>query len=680
MKIKQLFQDRSVPLVLLLVALVTFGLFIPWLGFYWDDWPVLMMYRFFGTTAYESFYAYDRPFSFWTYLVTMPVLGLSPIAWQLFTLLLRWLTALFIWLSLRLLWPDRKQETAWIAILFLVYPVFSLQFISVAFSQHWISFLLYSISLWSMLRSLAAGPRWNLYYILSLATAALHLWTMEYFLGMEIFRLLIIWMVLSRTAAAGTPFRTRLARYLKFAWAYIAIIGVFAVWRLFVLELPDSDPNELQFLTDLRTQPAAGVVNLVQIIARDLVYMLVRIWGDILDPGRILITSKFFIFAVVTAGLTALGIVYYLSNLQRNQERSQTQYSTRTSQMLFTGFMAILLGVLPGWLTYREVLTVPYGSRIALPAQLGLSIFAVVLIEWLVDRQSRRFLLFGSLLGLSIFSHLYTANYYREAWEVQRQFYWQLYWRAPGILPKTALLSDSEVVPSAGTYSTAAAMNMIYASEPVDPGDLPYWFFNMGHQFGGQYDRFISGKNINARFRNWAFRGDAENSVLVDYDGEGCVNVIIPDPVENPLLPASLKEAVKNANPDRILTEDLLAGPSPAVVLGPEPAHAWCYYYEKAQLARQSGEWRAAVSLGEQARELGFRPKKAIEWLPFVDAYVKDNNLASALSLTRDAYTQDPRIQPHVCDYWQALLADQPSKFTDSQRMDIRRKLECDLK
>jgi len=51
-----------------------------------------------------------------------------------------------------------------------------------------------------MLKSWTDGRQWDIYYLLSLVTAALHLWTMEYLLGMEIFRLLIIWMVLSRTA------------------------------------------------------------------------------------------------------------------------------------------------------------------------------------------------------------------------------------------------------------------------------------------------------------------------------------------------------------------------------------------------------------------------------------------------------------------------------------------------
>jgi hypothetical protein len=678
MKFQRLFQDYSVPIVLLLVALVTYGVFLPWLGFYWDDWPVLMMYKFFGTSAYAGFYSYDRPFSFWTYLVTIPVLGLNPIAWQLFGIFLRWLTALFIWLSLKLLWPDRKQEMTWIAILFLVYPVFSLQFISVAFSQHWICFLLFAISLWAMLKSWRNGRQWDVYYFISLVTAFLHLWTMEYFLGMEIFRLLIIWMVLLRTA--DTSSRARTNQFIKWAWPYLAIISVFAIWRLFVLKLPENDPNAIQFLTDLRTQPLAAVINLSQIVARDLVYMLLRVWTDILDPGRILVTSKFFLFAVLIAGLVGLGVVFYLSRLREDQEKTQNQYTTSTLQILLIGFVAILLGALPGWVTYREVLTIPYGSRIALPSQLGLSIFAVMLIEWLVEQKRRRYLLFGLLIGISVFSHIYTANYYREAWEVQRQFYWQLYWRVPGIRPQTAILSDSEVVPSAGTYSTAAALNMIYGRQPVDLGNLPYWFFNMGHQFGGQYDRFISGKNIFAKFRSWGFRGDAENSLLVDYDGEGCVNVILSDPVENPLLPATLQDAVRNANPDRVLTRGSLANNLPAEVLGPEPAHTWCYYYEKAELARQLGEWKKVISLGEQARDLGFQPKKVIEWLPFVDAYVKDNNLVSALRLTKEAYTRDPRLQPQFCAYWQTQLAEQSSKFSDAQRMDIQQNLQCDFK
>jgi hypothetical protein len=51
-----------------------------------------------------------------------------------------------------------------------------------------------------------------------------------------------------------------------------------------------------------------------------------------------------------------------------------------------------------------------------------------------------------------------------------------------------------------------------------------------------------------------------------------------------------------------------------------------------------------------------------------------------ALSLTKEAYTRDPRVQSQFCAYWQTLLAEQPSKFSDAQRMDIQQNLQCDFK
>jgi hypothetical protein len=58
----------------------------------------------------------------------------------------------------------------------------------------------------------------------------------------------------------------------------------------------------------------------------------------------------------------------------------------------------------------------------------------------------------------------------------------------------------------------------------------------------------------------------------------------------------------------------------PSALFGPEPVHDWCYYYEKADLARQRGEWDEVVRLYREARGLGLEPADAIEWLPFYQA------------------------------------------------------------
>jgi hypothetical protein len=40
------FSDKTFPFLFLTVCLLAYGIFIPWLGFYWDDWPVILMGKF----------------------------------------------------------------------------------------------------------------------------------------------------------------------------------------------------------------------------------------------------------------------------------------------------------------------------------------------------------------------------------------------------------------------------------------------------------------------------------------------------------------------------------------------------------------------------------------------------------------------------------------------------------
>ena len=61
----------------------------------------------------------------------------------------------------------------------------------------------------------------------------------------------------------------------------------------------------------------------------------------------------------------------------------------------------------------------------------------------------------------------------------------------------------------------------------------------------------------------------------------------------------------------------------PEAIFGSEPQHGWCYYYEKADLAAQQGDWKTVASLGEKALSLGFYPSDSVEWMPFLQAYVK---------------------------------------------------------
>jgi hypothetical protein len=246
---------------------------------------------------------------------------------------------------------------------------------------------------------------------------------------------------------------------------------------------------------------------------------------------------------------------------------------------------------------------------------------------------------------------LFVADYYRAAWETQKNFYWQLAWRVPALKPGTALLSDSEVVPAAGSYSTSSAINLIYA-DAFTVGEFPYWFFNMSQGFASQVENLKAGKNLRQNFRTWRYRGDSENILVVDNNGTACLHLFQPDDPLNSNLNPLLKQALPNINLSRIETSNPRTPPT--AIFGAEPAHSWCYYYQKANLARQEANWEQVIALGEQAEKLGLQPADASEWLPFADAYVQTDDLQSAITLTEKIKARDPRLLPLLCQYWQS--------------------------
>ena len=81
--------------------------------------------------------------------------------------------------------------------------------------------------------------------------------------------------------------------------------------------------------------------------------------------------------------------------------------------------------------------------------------------------------------------------------------------------------------------------------------------------------------------------------------------------------------------------------------------HGWCYFYEKAALARQRGDWQEVINLGEQAEKAGLKPYDRIEWLPFLEAYARHGDLKKARNLAL-ILRGNPFYQSQVCQMLQA--------------------------
>lgn len=668
-------ENITAGLVLLLAVFVSFGLLIPWLGFYWDDWPVIYLKQTQGIQAYWDFYQYDRPFSAWTYIVFTPILGTSPFVWQIFTLLLRWLTAVFVWASLKLIWPNKSREVFWVAVLFAVCPIFLQQAVAVAYSQHWICYLLYFLSIYWMLRAQEQPQRFYLFTALALVASLVQLLTMEYFLGLEIFRPVILWFYF-RERAPALSIRPLLRKVISTGWIYLALLMAYIIWRMFFLQLAGDDPNQLLFLESLRGSPLLALVDLGQKIIQDFVY-LITAWIAGVKPGLFELQRPFSLVSIAVAVSSAILFWFLLRRHATDADSAEIGNAWHKDAMIF-GVLAILFGTLPVWLIERQISVGPLGPRFSLAAIFGVSILLVGFLEWLSPRSRSKLAVVCMLIGVAIHTNLHTYNIYQYSWEKQRAFFWQLYWRAPYIEPGTAFISEGEVFPYVGLYSTAMGISSLYP--PVeDPQQMPYWFFSYSERLYRIPKELVAGTALEDELRNYTFQGDSRNAILLDFypEEKRCLKLLSLHDSDDKDLPDSIAALLRISNFERIHTKSPDGWTPPVSVFGTEPEHTWCYYFEKADLAYQEGDWENVITLMDEAKRQGFMPSDMKEYLPLLAAYLQTGDIESALDLSIQIKRISAKVDDRVCKAWvDAAELNQTTEYSNALEK-IRDRYRC---
>ncbi|MDH5606454.1 MAG: hypothetical protein OEY93_06165, partial [Anaerolineae bacterium] len=386
----------------------------------------------------------------------------------MFTLLLRWLTAWGMWAVLRQIWPQRQQAVTWMTLLFLVYPSFLLGAFSVAFSQHFITYALFFLSLLLMISAINNPRRALPLTIFGMFTALLHMATMEYMAGLEFVRPLIVWLLLGGVSLSR---QERIKRMLKIWMPYLMVWLFFAVWRLVILEIPD-DPNAPKLIYALQESPITALLGLVETILRHILYVLVTTWNRALDPYLIDLKSRFGMFTWGVM-LFVLPSLYYIFSRERAiTEKNNWEWQKNA---LILGLYSIIVGLLPVWFTGREIYTGRYSDRFSLPALFGASILLITIIYYFVSVNSRKVFIMSLLVTFAIGVQMRAINHYRWDWVYQQRFYWQLQWRAPGLKPQTGLVLEGLYSDYVASYAIAAAVNTLYPQINTEDQFLDYW-------------------------------------------------------------------------------------------------------------------------------------------------------------------------------------------------------------
>jgi hypothetical protein len=547
----------------------------------------------------------------------------------------------------------------------------------------WLQFAFFFISMGAMLRAARAqrgSLAFWLYTALSLATLALNFSISEYLIGLEALRPLLLWIALSSDSTTTRP--QRLRKTALFWLPFLLITAAYVVWRLFLIRLSQDDPNRPNELYAFLSQPMATIPQLIRIMLQDGVFILVSNWYKTFSH-TLFESVQPFTFLSLAIGLAAgAGAAFFLLK-QDGGEAGEQDSSKWGKQALALGMAALVLGPLPAWAIGRQAIGPNFADRYAVAAMFGASLVIVALIEWIAQQRLQKTVLLCVLLGLAVSFQVRNENEYRWLWVKQTRFYWQLAWRAPQIQFPTAILVEDEIFPQQALFSTSAAINLIYP--PAPEKRLTTWLFRLNPNYRDNIEQLFRGEQFVKGHRTLFFSGATPDTFVLYYDPNktNCVWVLRPEDRDNPEIPDLTRQALPVSNLERISPQGTPSYP-PQHIFGKEPPHGWCYLFEKADLARQMGDWQQVVELAGEAQNQGFHPTQSEsdnpqEWIPFIEGYAHTGDWGEAQRLTLEASSgRYKQYIPRLCHLWGQLQASTPpSPERDQAVGQVGRDLRC---
>ncbi|GAB4456949.1 MAG: hypothetical protein Kow0070_08020 [Anaerolineales bacterium] len=626
----------AVPLILLAVTFLAYGLFFWRLGFYWDDQPISWIRYQLGSEATTRYFSDSRPVWALLYQITGFLLPQNPAVWQVFGMFWRWAGVYVFWLVMAELFPRRKDIAFLLSLLLLLYPGFNQQWVSYVYSHFFIVLFFLLISWHLMLRGRTLP---------AMIFSALNLIMFEYFFLLEFMRPFILWMTFPEQ---NLTFRGRLMRVLK---AWIPYLGVI-VFAILYRSLVYTHPGFGYSLTEeVARAPIETLTQLLQHVISSLWAAAGGAWIQAFQfPNPAvngLRTSVLYLFVVL-----AVGTLVLLKRL--GGETSETAQKQDALRLIGLGVIMLLLGGVPYWVTNLPVTLGFPANRALLSFMFG----ACFLLLGLLDLLPPRVRYFAAVLLIALSAgrqFLWSVDYQRD-WNSQKNLFWQMTWRAPGIQPGTIVLMNEELEFNADN-SISAPLNWIYAPQ-TRTRQVGYVLLYPTNRLGASLPALEPGLPIRYDFLAASFEGNTSDVLAFYYNPPACLRLLEPDldPL-NRLIPADslMREASALSNADKILAEQRAVMPA---IYAPEPAHGWCYYFQKADLARQMGDWQEVVKLGDTAFKLDDYPNDPLERFVFIEGYAHMGDWDKALEYSKVSYRVSKEyVGPLLCQLWKRIEA-----------------------
>ncbi len=635
---KRLTQSRWFELLLLaLISGLTYLPRIGEMGYYRDDWYFLYDALVSGSRALIEIPLHTRPIRGPLYALYFSWFGFNPFPYHVVMYLTRLLGGVGAWWLFNLVWEKKRSANFFMAVLFVLFPGFLWWVAGFEFQPYVLSVALQAFSIAFTLKAVSSAsmPRRLGWTIAALLSGWAYLALVEYAIGMEVLRFLFVYLYIRREKP-GETLTASLPSALKRYAPHLLIPAVFLFWYQFLFDNWRKAQDAGTQLSALLSSPTTALWHLIE-LARSwlnvaLFAWIVPFYQNFYD-NRLRDILVGLAFAALVLGLVAFASRY----LNGAEENAADENLAWRRELLWIGLLGTLGGVLPVVLANR-VVTFERISQYTLPASLAGVIFLSGLLHSVFPRTLRSALLAG-LIGLAVLSHHGLAAQAVTEEQIIAGFWRQVVWRAPGIRAGTTLVAYYPGVNYAeGNDVVWGPANFIYYPNwqgrmPVDvplpasrlEQDSILQIIN-GNKSFEQTDLVIKFVHTETNYKN--------QLILTQPSPAACVHVLDPRwPDLSVNDPPFVHAAYRHSKVENIVTDaDFPA--VPVYGFGAELPREWCFYYQKADLARQQGDWEEVARLGAEAQQRNLTPNDLVEWMPFLQAYAFLGNQKQVKSIS----------------------------------------------
>jgi hypothetical protein len=516
-----------------------------------------------------------------------------------------------------------------------------------------------------------------LYTFISILSGLFGYLIIEYFVGLELLRPVIILLVMQSISAPKKYYIMLKDVLLKWS-PYIICITAFILWRLFFYKTWPPDHDGISQISEIIKNPYFEIKNRFVGGINNLLMSTFFAWAQSFSPeilnykARIVpISWVIGLFVAGTAVIREIIISYYEKRTGYASLMEYEKSSTRT--VIIVGGIALVVAGLPNMFANLLVTLNRYDftDRYTLPYLFGSSVLLAGILQIIRLRYIQKLLLLSIIMFLLGSFHVRSNNNYLWNWDEQKSVFWQFAWRIPALEKGTNIFFIDIPFSLQGNHA-AGNMNLLY-NEDDSLGRLEYYIIDLNRGLVSSKTNIFTSKNIvttlkpgepiTGGLRSFKFNGITSKSLVAWKSPSGTLRIIDAKHVnEVPGLPPIGHSVAHLSDLSRVVHTNIGKPGGPLLnIYGPEPVHGWSYFYQKADLERQFFSWDNVTRLGDEARLKGFIPEDPSEWFPFIEGYAMTRRYDLAMELTEKVLDASPGSWVALSRLWGRIIRHEPS-------------------